>query len=642
MRLLLIALLSFALSISAFADDVPRLDGQLTDRSNAHVLAGGASAIESALNDLLIKDDVQLFVLFVETTGSRNVTDFATEVATQNSLGGNDALLVVALTDRSDALWLSDYLSRITNDEGQTVLTQQLEPRLRSGDYTGAIVAAIGGISAASRAGAVTAAPSVVPTGQPAGGLDLGWLNGVVLVVVAGAVIFTIFTVVRRRRTETLTEHARDTKRAEEANALLIRADESLRDAQQEMGYAEAQFTAEDVAPYREAVAAASAELKAAFTARQQLDDAVPEDPATRRALVEQIVTRATNALSLLEEQRKRVEEMRELEKRAPELLVQLKEQIATASARLPDAERTVDGFARYAAQSWSSVRTNVADARDLLSRATAHVAAGDAASQKEDAASAAKAVREAQQDLSEAVGLIDAIAAVATAIAEAQRTAREHLAAASADVDKATATLAQGATPERAQRLASARAALASAESALSSPTPDYLAAVQLATEAGTGAGAVLAEVKQEEEKREREMRVTAAQLQVARDAYRRAEDFIAPRRRTIGSTARTRLAEAERHLANAQQLADASDHAAALREAQQAQRLADEALSLARGDVDEAESRGPWTASPRGGPIFIPFPFPIGGGGHGGGGGFRPPIAIPRPGGRSIGGRW
>ncbi|HEY6958653.1 MAG TPA: TPM domain-containing protein [Candidatus Limnocylindria bacterium] len=637
MRLLLIALLSFAMATSAFGDDIPRLGGQLTDRSNAQVLTSGTSAIQTALNDLLIKDDVQLFVLFVETTGSRNVTDFATEVATQNSLGGNDALLVVALTDRSDAVWLSDYLSRITNDEAETVLTQQLEPRLRSGDYAGAVIAAIGGIGAASRAGAASAAP----TTRPSPSVDLGWLNGVVLVVVAGAVVFTIFTVVRRRRTEAMTEHARDAKRAEEANALLIRADESLRDAQQEMGYAEAQFTPDDVAPYRDAVAAAATELKAAFTARQQLDDAVPEDPGTRRALVEEIVTRATKALSLLEEQRKRVDEMRELEKRAPELLVELKRQIAGAAARLPDAERTVDGFGRYAAQSWSSVKTNVADARDLLARATAHVADGDAATQTGDAAGAAKAVREAQQDQSEAVRLTDAIATVAATIAEAQRTAREHLAAASADIDKASATLAHGSTAERAQRLAAARAALASAESALSSPTPDYLAAVKLATEAGTGAGAVLAEVKQEEEKREREARVAAAQLQVARDAYRRAEDFIAPRRRTIGSTARTRLAEAERHLGNAQQQVDASDHASGLREAQQAQRLAEEALSLAHGDVDEAESRGPWTGFPRGGPVFIPFPFPIGGG-HGGGGGFHPPISIPLPGGRSIGGRW
>ena len=638
-RLLLVALLSVALSGVAFADDIPHLGGQLTDRSSAQVLTSGATQIQSSLNDLLIKDDVQLFVLFVETTGTRNVTDFATETATQNSLGGNDALLVVALTDRSDALWLSDYLSRITNDEAQTVLTQQLEPRLRTGDYVGAVTAAIGGISAASRNSGGNA--TVAPTTQPSAGVDLGWLNGVVLVVVAGALLYVAFTIVRRRRTEAATQHQRDTKRAEEANALLIRADESLRDAQQEMGYAEAQFTPEDVAPYRDAVAGASTELKAAFTARQQLDDAIPEDAATRRALVESIVTRATKALSLLEEQRKRVEEMRELEKRAPELLLQLKEQISAQSARVADAERTVAGFGRYAEQSWASVKTNVADARDLLARATAHVAEGDAASQKGDAAGAAKGVREAQQDLAEATRLLDAIATVATAIAEAQRTVREHLAGASADIDKASATLARGATPERERTLAGARAALASAENALSSPTPDFLAAVKLAAEAGTAAGAVLAEVKQEEERREREARVAVTQLQVAQDAHRRAEDFIAPRRRTIGSTARTRLAEAERHLATAQQLAGGDDHAGALREAQQAQRLADEALSLARGDVDEAESHGPWTGFPRGGPVFIPFPFPIGGGGHGGGG-FRPPIVIPGPGGRSIGGRW
>src|SRR5207244_12755455 len=98
--------------------------------------------------------DVQLWVLLVETTGGTTVTDYANQVARANSLGGNDALLVVALADRTDAFWRgSQSLQRLTDRELETVPSQGGEPRLAQGDFPGAVVAAAGGLGQAAGQG---------------------------------------------------------------------------------------------------------------------------------------------------------------------------------------------------------------------------------------------------------------------------------------------------------------------------------------------------------------------------------------------------------------------------------------------------------------------------------------------------------
>ena len=77
------------------AADAPSLDSQLTDQTG--VLKGRETEITTALDRLLRDHNVQLWVLFVPTTNGTNVTTYAEQVAAANSLGVNDALLVVAL-----------------------------------------------------------------------------------------------------------------------------------------------------------------------------------------------------------------------------------------------------------------------------------------------------------------------------------------------------------------------------------------------------------------------------------------------------------------------------------------------------------------------------------------------------------------
>ena len=97
-RLVLTFLLVLVVASPAFAQDIPRFSSQVTDLTQNQVLASGRSQIQSALQDLLNRQNIQLFVLFVDTTGARSVTDFAhspgihLETArTRAADGGDDA-----------------------------------------------------------------------------------------------------------------------------------------------------------------------------------------------------------------------------------------------------------------------------------------------------------------------------------------------------------------------------------------------------------------------------------------------------------------------------------------------------------------------------------------------------------------------
>ena len=157
---LIVLLLALLTGAVAGVEDVPRLTGPVTDQTN--VLAGQTVRIEDAIEDLQARTRIQLWVLFVRTTGSLNVTDYALEVSDRNSLGANDALLVVALDDRTDAIWLSDGLDEITDREVDDILADRVEPRLAASDFAGAVLAATSGLATAFGATPRTPAPATL------------------------------------------------------------------------------------------------------------------------------------------------------------------------------------------------------------------------------------------------------------------------------------------------------------------------------------------------------------------------------------------------------------------------------------------------------------------------------------------------
>ena len=137
------ALLLIAVLASGVLGASPeRLATQITD--DVGELGGTRSAVQQALDDLQRTDNVQLWVWFTDTTDGSAAADFATETAKLSSFGGNDLLLVIAMTDHAYGYWKSSI--PLSNAQLDTVLGADLEPSLKAGDNGGAIVATATGI----------------------------------------------------------------------------------------------------------------------------------------------------------------------------------------------------------------------------------------------------------------------------------------------------------------------------------------------------------------------------------------------------------------------------------------------------------------------------------------------------------------
>jgi uncharacterized membrane protein YgcG len=625
---LALALLFAAAPVAA--QDVPKLEGLVTDKTQEQVLASKRAQVEQALNDLQDRDGIQLFALFVDTTDNQNVADYTREVGQVNSLGNGDVLMVVALKDRTYFVQVDPSLSdRITSAEVQQIGTSNIEPRLRAGDYAGAITGTATGLrQAITDPGPVTEpgpvgepGPVVEPRPVPSGGFNFLPILGVGLLVLGGLWVFGVLRSSQRQRQGVrLTAEERDRRTGElarEANQQLIRADDAMRDADQELAFAEAQFGDTEVVPFREALKAAGVEMKAAFALRQKLDDEIPEDPDTREKMLREVLERAKRAQALLDEQRSRIEQLRDLERTAPQILEALPAQVNAVEARIADAEQTLTGLSGYADTSWQSVKGNVPEARKRLDFARQQVDTGRQASQGGDRTQAARNARAAQEAVAEAARLLEAITAVGKSVREAEQRLSQELTAASVDLRSAEQAVARSGNGLR-PRLAEAEGVYQAAVRESGRPKPDYVAAYRLATQANSIADEILAGAQQEEQRRSKEQARLEAALHQAESSYNRAADYIASRRRGVGRTARTRLVEAENHLQRAMELVDSDPHTA-LTEALRAAQLADQAYAQATDDFDDYDGGGILGGGRRGG--IFPFPIIIGGGGWGGG---------------------
>jgi hypothetical protein len=156
----------------------------------------------------------------------------------------------------------------------------------------------------------------------------------------------------------------------------------------------------------------------------------------------------------------------------------------------------------------------------------------------------------------------------------------------------------------------------VAAADEVGTRPRPDPLAALRQLEEADAALDQALAGARDAQTQARRAAAALDQTVSTARSAIEAAADFISTRRGAVGPESRTRLAEAQRRL-DAAVAAGAADPVAALREAQQATTLAQQALGLARADVDH------WSGGP-GSPGY-------GGPGYGGPGyGGRPGVDL------------
>ncbi|MBI2782324.1 MAG: TPM domain-containing protein [Chloroflexi bacterium] len=580
------------------------------------MLASSTDAIKASLDDLLAKQRVQVFVLFVGSTGALTSTEFVDETARINSLGGDDVLLLVAVDDRTDAIWVSDSLA-ITNDELNRVISDTLEPALRTGTFDIAVIEAARALGAA--ASTTQPNPGIGETGPPGGGVTPppsggimesvdGVLIGLVGIVLLGVGLAILLVWLASRVSswrETEERDRRTGKLARAANAQLIAIDDRIRSSDQEAGFVEAQFEADEAAPFRAAVAQAKTELGGAFEIRQRLDDDQPEDAPTREAMLNDILERLGRAAAALDAQTARIEELRNLERQAPAVLASLPAQVDALAARLPAATATLDQLsAAYAEPAWAAVKGNVAEATKGIAGARAAIDRGTAAVTATGTGVAHEIVT-AQQGIAGAARLLDAIDVAARTIRETEAGLGAQLDAAEADLDAALAATPRDGPdgmPSHAADVEAARAALRSARAAAAARPAEPIGAARSAATAQRLAGELLAAVRADAEQSARFAAALEASIAAARAEMDRASDFVATRRGGVGRRARTRLAEAERMLGVAE-AERATDPKQAMADAQRADKLAGEAYSLATLDFTQWDRTGRGSAASGGG---------------------------------------
>ena len=588
----LLAVLTTGLLLATPADAQPplRLPGYVTD--NAGLLSdSGRATVTSAIDRLYADRHIRLWVVYVDNFAGLSAENWATRTYQASDLGDSDAVLAVSSTGRAYAFLVPTTVRSIKPGQVDDLRRNQIEPRLRNGDWSGAAVAAANGLNR--------------PPDYTGRIVLLAVLAGVAVAVVV--LLIVMRRRARRRRAAALAAARRVDPT--DANALaavapqalddlsrsmVVDVDNALRTSTNELALAIDEFGNERTQPFTEAVNNAKVALAQAFTVRQQLEDAVPETPAERRELLIEVITSAARADRELESQTEAFEQLRDLVINAPSRLDGLTQQYVELTGRIASGEqRIAELHNEFDDAALSSVAGNVTVARERMAFAdrnisTARELAGQAESGKQ--IGLVDAFHAAESALGQARALLDAVDTAADDIRHAVATLPSTMADIRANIDRANEQLTR-APKSRVKELTAARdAAVAAAESARGTGSADPLGAFAKVTKADADLTRRLAALAEEQASAERLNRAFEQALFTAESRVRAVSEYIDTRRGSIGPEARTRLAEAKRQLQAAHEKRT-TNPLEATAYANGASAWAANAQSLANADVQSAQ---------------------------------------------------
>lgn len=405
----------------------------------------------------------------------------------------------------------------------------------------------------------------------------IGTAGGTVAVAFAALTVVGVVLLARR---------ARRTARAPlpgrtDAGVALVRADEAVRAAADDLAFAQAQFGEERTREFAAVLEAARAAMDKAFALQQKIEDAVPEGERRRKDWAKSIRALADRARTSVEAEAARFAALRRSEESAPETLRLIREQLAAVEARRAGVATVLAGLRKeYVEAAVAPVAGNLEASDAALAQARSAADAADAAIAASRVTAVTDALAAAQQKAREAAALLDAI-----------EHRRDELAAAVSEI--AALTAEQQAALEGARGL---RDAPPDADS--SELVNDAIGALEreLATVGGRGRRDPVAELDRLVDAgdaldvavstaRNQQRRLDGARgalqgaLVSARTQISAVEDFIGSHGGGAGS--RTKLAEAKRELVLAE---NASDPVEALDAARRASNRARDADDLAR----------------------------------------------------------
>ncbi|HEV7186255.1 MAG TPA: TPM domain-containing protein, partial [Blastococcus sp.] len=555
------AVLLLAAGGPALADAPFGVSGRVTDQ--AGVLSSSEKAqVEQSIDQLQKNAGISEYVVYVNSFEGLNGKQWVAQTAEKSGLGAKDVMLAVAVGERHYGVHPG---SAVDVNKLNTVVVDQVEPKLSSSDWAGAAIALADGLGGGSGISSGAATLAVV----------------LALIVLAGGGY--LFFRSRGRRRERAALPAAQQSRPKDpyegiateqlnyrASAALLDLDERSRSAGTNLDIARSYFGEEAVPGFDRELATSRDELARAFTIRQELDDEIPEDEPTQRTMLTELLRLTGAAGERLRKQAAALDELRERERTAPQAVEDLRRRIGELQQRLPVQEQKLTALqGRYASAAVTPVVENVREAGVRLEAAGQAV---ELAAQDQAAGQAGRSVgrlRGAEDAVGQSATLLDGIDRLAADLAAAEQRVPAVRAETEKDLAEARSLIQGGDRSGLQPQIARAEAALAAADAALrpaDGSAGDPLTALRQLEQSDQALEQALSVARDAQTQARRAAEQLDQALLTARSTTAAAADFISTRRGAVGPEARTRLAEAQRHLDAAEGIAR-NDPATALR---------------------------------------------------------------------------
>ncbi|WP_353826712.1 hypothetical protein [Agromyces sp. SYSU T0242] len=365
------------------------------------------------------------------------------------------------------------------------------------------------------------------------------------------------------------------------AKARLVGADEAVRDAMQEIRFAEAQFGPEAARALEQAVHRARGWLREAFLLQQRLDDAEPDTVSQRRTWSARIAALCDDVERVLAEAHAVLGERRAAERGAADEVPALRERARHLGAREADAAGMLDRLGtRFAPSALAGAGGALVRARRDLGTADAALDDAESRLRRVAGSSVADALGRAAHALDRAAAELDRAEHVELELAQATADAAAEAAGLDAELVSARRERDAAVDPDAGAALAGAIGELSPLLVGREGRADDPFAERDRLRAARDRLEAARATTRRAEERLHGARGALPGAIAIAESQVRMAEQALERARGFAGADARTRLAEAERQLGIARR---EPDPVAALDAARRAAARAGDAEALA-----------------------------------------------------------
>ena len=569
-------------SAAQAADPMQITGTRIYDTTNS---LGNTSTLSSKISALSKKHNVDLHVVTIDKFENPSGSQAWTKaLAAKNNWGSADVVLVIA-TESRQAYFLAGSTKTLSSDQQTKVYQNYIKPKLQNSDYSGAALAAVEGIEAQK------------------GGSSSGVVTGVLGVGAAATVGAGGYVMYRRRKKKKnaqqqpqrsygaprnyspIPEVPLEELRTRAGSALL-QADTTMSHAKQELDFARAQYSDQQVAEFAQEIARAEDLMRKSFQRQQLLTDSIPDTEAEQRAWLTEIIDNSQEVTRIAQEQDAKLAQLRNLEQEAPQAIEAL-------AQRLPQLRASVEEIAaqyralkeRYLPSALEPISKTptLLESNMVLCAAEVEKAQATVATARSEAVAHLRTAEEAASQI-QALGA--AVNTRAQELEQAQLGLSTDLLSIQRDVAEAKSLAASQRRDDLGAVAAGMEAVLNQVNQSASARPNDPLTLANQLRQLSAELDKAMTNMRATRERSRAASQNLDRTMRSAYAAVNGARSYINNRRAAVGPMTLTAVSEAERHLGQAQRLAS-SDPLNAMKEANMAIQKATDAQNRAQSEV-------------------------------------------------------